>query len=83
MQETWIRLLGQEDFLEEERATHSSILAWKTPRRKEPGGLPSMRSQRVRHDLSTEYARTHTLLNGRVRAVYLFASKMKFTTEKI
>ena len=83
MQETWIRLLGQEDFLEEEMPTHSSILAWKIPRTKESGGPQSMRSQRVRHDLSTEYARTHTLLKGREHAVYLFASRMKFTAEKI
>ena len=38
---------------------------------------------KVRHDLSTEYVRMYTLLKGRVHAVYLFASKMKFTTEKI
>ena len=33
--------LGQEDPLEAERATHSSILAWRIPRREEPGGLQS------------------------------------------
>ena len=37
--------LGQEDPLEEERATHSSILAWKIPRTEEPGRLQSMGSQ--------------------------------------
>ena len=31
-------------------ATHSSILAWKIPQTEEPGGLPSIRSQRVGHD---------------------------------
>ena len=36
--------------LEEEIATHSSILAWEIPWTEESGGLPSMRSQRVRHD---------------------------------
>ena len=36
--------------LEEEMATHSSILAWKIPWRGEPGRLQSMGSQRVRHD---------------------------------
>ena len=36
--------------MEEEMATHSSILAWRIPWTKEPGGLQSMRSQRVRHD---------------------------------
>ena len=36
--------LGQEDPLEEERATHSSILAWKIPRTKEPSRLQPMES---------------------------------------
>ena len=36
--------------LEKEMATHSSVLAWRTPGTGEPGGLPSMRSHRVRHD---------------------------------
>ena len=42
--------LGQEDPLEKEMETHSSTLAWKIPWREEPGGLPPMRLQRVRHD---------------------------------
>ena len=42
--------LGQEDPLEEEMATNSSILAWEIPRTEEPGGLQSMECQRVRHD---------------------------------
>ena len=46
-QETWIRSLGQEDPLEEEMATHSSILAWRIPWTEEPGGLQSTGSQRV------------------------------------
>ena len=41
---------GSEDPLEEGMATHSSILAWRIPWTEEPGGLESMRSQRVRHD---------------------------------
>ena len=44
--------LGWEDPLEKEMAIHSCILAWKIPWAKEPGGLQSMGSQRVRHDLS-------------------------------
>ena len=48
--ETWVRSLGQEDPLEKEMATHSSILAWKIPRTEEPGRLQSMGSQRVEHD---------------------------------
>ena len=50
MQETGVRSLGQEDSLEKEMATHSSILAWKIPWTEEPGGLQSMWLQRVRHD---------------------------------
>jgi len=50
IQETWVQALGQEDLLEEEMATHSSILAWKIPQREKPGGLQSMGSQRVGHD---------------------------------
>ena len=45
-----VQCLGQEDPLEEEMGTHSSIPAWKTPWTEEPGGLQSMKSQRVRHD---------------------------------
>ena len=50
MQETWVQSLGQEEPLEKEMATHSSILAWKIPWMEEPGGLQSMESQKVRHD---------------------------------
>ena len=41
---------GSEDPLEKEMATHSSILAWRTPWTEEPGGLQSTGSQRVGHD---------------------------------
>ena len=50
MRETWVRSLGQEDPLEKEMATHSSVLAWRIPGTGEPGGLPSMGSLRVGHD---------------------------------
>ena len=50
MWETSVQSLGQEDSLEKEVATHSSILAWRIPWTEEPGGLQSMGSQRVRHD---------------------------------
>ena len=50
MQEMRVWSLGQEEPLEEEMATHSSILAWKIPCTEEPGGLQSMGSQRVRHN---------------------------------
>ena len=45
MQETLVQSLGQEDSLEKEMATHSSILAWKIAWMEEPGGLQSMGSQ--------------------------------------
>ena len=50
IRETWVRSLGQEDPLEKEMASHSSILAWRIPWVEESGGLQSMGSQRVRHD---------------------------------
>ena len=50
MWETWVGSLGWEDLLEEGMAIHSSILAWRIPWTEEPGGLQSMRSQKVRHN---------------------------------
>ena len=52
-QETQVGSLGQEDPLEEEMATHSSILPKKIPWTEEPGGLQSMGLQRVGHDQTT------------------------------
>ena len=49
-QETWVQSPGWEDPLEEGMATHSSILAWRIPWTEEPGGLQSMRLQRIRHN---------------------------------
>ena len=56
MQKMWAQTLGQEDPLEKEKASHSSILAWAIPWTEKPGGLQSMWSQGVGH-LSTH---THT-----------------------
>ena len=50
---------SREDPLEEQMATHSSILAWEIPWTEEPGGLQSMGSQRVGHDLVTEQEHDH------------------------
>ena len=50
MRETRVRSLGQEDPLEKETATHSSILAWRIPWTEEPGRLQFMGLQRVKHD---------------------------------
>ena len=54
MQEMRVQSLGQEDPLEKGMATHSSILAWRIPWAEKPGGLQSVGSQRVRHDLATK-----------------------------
>ena len=53
MQETQVQSQDQEDPLEMEKATRSTILAWEIPQTEEPGGLPSMGSQRVGHDWAT------------------------------
>ena len=54
VQEMWVRFLSQEDPLEKEMASHSSILAKIIPWTGEPGGLQSMGSQNVRHSLVTK-----------------------------
>ena len=53
MQETWVLSLSQEDPLEKEMATHSSLLAWEIPWTEEPGKLVKG-SKRVKYDLVTE-----------------------------
>ena len=47
IQETWVQPLSQEDPLEKEMATHSSILAWEIPWREEPGGIQSKGLQKL------------------------------------
>ena len=48
VRETQVQSLGQEDLLEKEMVTHSSILAWKIPWTEKPGRLQSVGSQRVK-----------------------------------
>ena len=55
--ETWVQSLGREDLLEEEMATHSSILAWKIPWTEEPGRLQSMGSQS--HTQLSDFTKSH------------------------
>ena len=50
IQETWVQSLGQEDALEEEMTTHSTILTWQILWTEDPGWLQSMGLQRIRHD---------------------------------
>ena len=54
MQETGVRSLDQEDPLEKEMTTHSSILAWETPWTEKSRGLESMGSQKSQNDLVTK-----------------------------
>ena len=53
-QKTLVQYPGPEDPLEEEIATHSSILAWKIPQIEKPGWLQSMRPQKVGHNRATK-----------------------------
>ena len=57
-----VRSLGWEGPLEKGMAIHFSILAWRIPWTEEPGGLQSIGSQRVRHDLVTKQQQTILLL---------------------
>ena len=76
MQETWVQPLGQEDPLEEEMATHSSILVWEIPWTEESGGLQSRGLQRVGYNLSTEQRQQY--LHGYIHLSisYNYTSKM-------
>ena len=51
----WVQSLAQEDLLEKEMATHSSILAWEVPWMEEPDRPQSIGSHRVRHDCASEH----------------------------
>ena len=64
-QETQVRSLGQEDPLEKEMATHSSIITWRIPWTEEPGGLPSDTNEsdmteRLTHMCAHAHTHTHT-----------------------
>ena len=64
MQETWVQFLGQEDPLEKEMATHSSILAWEIPWTEEPGGY-SPWGPKSRTGLATKPPLTSISYDGR------------------
>ena len=71
--EPQVRSLAQEDPLEKEMATHSSILAWRIPWAEDTGGLQSMESQRVGHDLTTKQTNkkdSHSTLGGDVGDIF-------------
>ena len=69
IQETQVQILGQEAPLEEEMATHCSMLAWKIPWTEEPGRLQSMRSQRIRHDWAHMHLCVHAHVYTHVHAI--------------
>ena len=60
MQETQVQFPDWEDPVEKEKARHSNILALEIPWTEEPGGLQSMGSQTVRHDLVTKQQQQST-----------------------
>ena len=68
--------LGWEDLLEKKMATHSNILTWKIPWTEKPGGLQSMRSQRVGHNWAAEHS-THTYVY-----IWIYIHNIKHITKK-
>ena len=64
MQEMRVSSLGQEDPLEKEMATHSTVLAWEISWTEEPGGLQSVGLQRIRHNLGTKQQQQHFFIYG-------------------
>ena len=62
LQDTQFQSLGQEDSLEDGKATHSSILACRIPWTEKAGGLQSIGSQRVRHDKQLSRHTQHTCM---------------------
>ena len=80
MQEMQVQSLGQEDPLEEEMATHSSILAWRIPWTEEPGGLQSMGSQRVKNDLVSKHTCWYTEIQLVSHTAVTTSNVAKFTS---
>ena len=74
IRETWVQSLGQENLLQKEMATHSSILAWKIPRTEEPGGLQSMGLKRVRHDWAISLSLYLCLVKFKFKCKIMFSN---------
>ena len=68
----WVQSLGWEDPLEEEMATHSSILV-ENSQTEESGGLQSMESQRAGHDWAHTHTHTHTQIKNKNPSPWHFA----------
>ena len=77
MWETWVLSLGQEDSLEKEMATHSSILAWKITWTEEPARFQSLGLQRVRHEWATSLSYHFIIHRKVVKRVDLKSSHQK------
>ena len=72
VQETRVQSLGQEDPLEKEMATHSSILAWRIPWTEEPGRLQSIGSQKkIRQNLATKQNTIFSITDYAGKEVYI------------
>ena len=78
----WVRSLGQEYPLEKGMATYSSILAWRIPWTEEPDRLPSIESQRVGHDSTSEHALTYFTTITKERGKGGLCRLRNFSTEK-
>ena len=76
--QTWARFLGQEDPLKG-KGTCSSVLAWRIPWTEEPGGLQSMGSQRVRHDLVTIH--THGFMSNKALLPFSHGRRYKISED--
>ena len=72
MQETWVRSLGQEDPLEKEMGTHSSILAWEIPWTEEPGGYSPWGCKRIGHNLAAKQPKGGWVPNSVFKQVALY-----------
>ena len=77
-QKMWVWSLDQEDSLEEEMATHSSILAWRIPWIEEPGGLQSRGLQGAKHDRATEHAREKASRYLLLSPLLVYSSLLKY-----
>ena len=75
-EETWIWSLGEEDSLEKEVATHSSILAWEIPRTEESGGPQAMGLQKIRAWLSTKQQQQHSFITLSI-TWFLYSSRCR------
>ena len=82
IQELRVQFLGQDDSLEEGKATHSRILAQRIPWTKEPGVLQSKGSHRVRHSWGTTHTQTHTHKDKMNIQIIPLQGRIHVTTEQ-